>query len=68
MVNRRVETRRIAGGNGLLAKVALKPGRTAVAIVPAGHDSGNGTVAPTLGDGRTLTLTAGHHIGEAEEW
>ena len=68
MVNRRVETKRIEGGDGLLAKVALKPGRTAFAIVSAGYDSGNGTVALTLDDGRALTLTAGHHIEEAEEW
>ncbi len=68
MVNRRVETKRIEGGDGLLAKVALKPSRAAVAIVSAGYDSGNGTVALTLDDGRTLTLTAGHHIEEAEEW
>jgi hypothetical protein len=35
LVNRRVETRSIVGGDGLLDKVALKPGRAAVGLVSA---------------------------------
>jgi hypothetical protein len=68
LVNRRVETRRIEGGDGFLAKVALKPGRTAVGIVSAGYDPGTGRIALRLDDGRTLSLTAGRHIEEAAEW
>jgi len=48
--------------------VALKPSKTAVGIVSAGYDLASGTVALTLADGRTLSLTAGQHIEEAEEW
>ncbi len=68
LVNRRVETRRIAGGDGLLAKVALKPGKAAVGIVSAGYDPSSGRITLSLADGRTLLLTAGQHIEEAEEW
>ncbi len=68
LVNRRVETRRIEGGDGLLAKVALKPSKAAAGIVSAGYDPSKGKVALTLDDGRMLALTAGQHIEEAEEW
>ncbi len=68
LVNRRVEMRDIAGGDGFRAKVALKPSKTAVGIVSTGYDPVSGKVALTLEDGRTLSLTAGHHIEEAEEW
>ena len=68
LVNRRVETKRIVGGDGFLAKVALKPSKAAVGIVSAGYDPGSGRVALTLANGRTLSLTAGQHIEEAEEW
>ena len=68
LVNRRVETRRIESGDGLLAKVALKPGRAAAGIVSASYDPGSGKIALTLTDGRMLTLTAGQHIEEAKEW
>ena len=68
LVNRRIETRRIEGGDGLLAKVALKPSKVAAGIVSAGYDPSNGKVALTLDDGRMLALTAGQHIEEAEEW
>ncbi len=68
LVNRRVETRRIEGGDGVLAKVALKPASAAVGIVSAGYDPTRRKVTLTLGDGRTLSLTAGQHIEEAEEW
>ena len=68
LVNRRIETRRIEGGDGLLAKVALHPGKAAAGIVSAGYDPSNGKVALSLDDGRTLSLTAGQHIEEAEEW
>lgn len=68
LVNRRVETRRIDGGDGFLAKVALKPTKAAAAILSAGYDPGSGKVTLALDDGRTLLLTAGHHIEEAEEW
>ena len=68
LVNRRVETRRMEGGGGFLVKVALKPGKAAASIVSAGYDAGNGEIALTLDDGRTLALTAGQPIEEAEEW
>jgi hypothetical protein len=68
LVNRRVETRNIKGGDGCLAKVALKPSKAAVGIVSADYDPGSGEVALILDDGRTLSLTAGRHIEEAEEW
>ena len=68
LVNRRVETRRIEGGDGLLAKVALHPGKAAAGIVSAAYDPGNGKVGLTLDDGRMLALTAGRHIEEAKEW
>jgi hypothetical protein len=68
LVNRRVETRSIEGDDGVLARVALKPGRTATRIVSAGYDPGSGKIALTLEDGRTLSLTAGQHIEETEEW
>jgi len=48
--------------------VALKPSKTAVGIVSAGYEPASGKVALTLADGRTLSLTAGQHIEEAEEW
>lgn len=68
LVNRRVETRSIEGGDGVLARVMLKPSTTATRIVSAGYDPGSGKIALTLDDGRTLSLTAGQHIEEAEEW
>ena len=68
LVNRRIETRPITGGDGLLAKVALKPGKATAIIVAAGYDAASGKVALTLDDGRALSLTAGQHIEEAEEW
>ena len=48
--------------------VALKPSKAAVSIISAAYDPASGTVALTLEDGRTLKLTAGMHIEEAEEW
>ncbi len=68
LVNRRIETRSTEGGDGFLAKVALKPGKAAVGIVSAGYYPARGRVALTLEGGRTLSLTAGQHIEEAEEW
>ena len=68
LVNRRVETRRIEGGDGLLAKVALQPSKAAAGIVSAVYNPSNGKVGLTLDDDRTLALTAGRHIEEAEEW
>lgn len=68
LVNRRVEMRDIAGGDGFQAKVALKPSKTAVGIASASYDPVSCKVALTLEDGRTLSLTAGQHIEEAEEW
>ena len=62
------QMRRIEGGDGLLAKVALTPGKAAVGIVSADYDPSNGKIALTLDDGRTLALTAGRHIEEAGEW
>ncbi len=68
LVNRRVETRRIEEGDGVLAKVALKPGAAATSIVSAGYDPASGKVTLALDDGQTLLLTAGQHIEEAEGW
>jgi hypothetical protein len=68
LVNRRIETRSIKGGDGFLAKVALKPSKAATRIVSAGYDPSRGKIALILGDSRTLSLTAGQHIEEAEEW
>ncbi len=68
LVNRRVEMRSSEGGDGLPAKVALRPGKAAVGIVSAGYDPGRGKIALVLDDGRTLSLTAGQHIEEAKEW
>ncbi len=68
LVNRRIEMRPIEGGDGFLAKVALKPGKGAARIMAAGYDPGRGKVALTLDDGRVFSLTAGQHIEEAEEW
>ena len=68
LVNRCIETRLIAGGDGLLAKVALKPAKVTAIIVAAGYDAASGKVTLTLDDGRALSLTAGQHIEEAEEW
>jgi len=68
LVNRRVEMRRIAGGDGLVAKVALKPGKAAVSIVSACYNPSNSKVEMALADGLTLSLTAGLHIEEAAEW
>ena len=68
LVNRRVETRDAAGGEGFLAKVALRPGNVAVSIVSASYDPTSGKVALILDGGRALSLTAGRHIEEADEW
>ena len=68
LVNRRIETRPVADGDGFLAKVALKPGKATALIVAAGYDADGGKVALSLDDGRALSLTAGRHIEEAEEW
>ena len=68
LVNRRVETKRIEGGDGLLAKVALRPSEAAAGIVSAIYDPISGKVGLTLDNGRMLALTAGRHIEEAEEW
>ena len=68
LVNRRVETRNAVGRDGVLARVALRPGKAAVGIVSAGYDPASGKVALTLDGGRVLSLTAGWHIEEADEW
>ena len=65
---RQVETRLVEGGDGLLAKVALRPGKAAVGITSASYDPGRGRVTLVLDDGRSLSLAAGQHIEEAEEW
>jgi hypothetical protein len=52
----------------LLAKIALKPRAATASIVAAGYDTASGKVVLTLDDGRVLSLTAGQHIEEAEEW
>jgi hypothetical protein len=68
LVNRRVETRSIAGGDGFVAKIALSPGKSAVGVVSAAYSPGSRKVTLALADGRRLTLTPGRHIEEAEEW
>ena len=68
LVNRRVEPRGRTGGDGVVARVALKPGTAAIGIVSATYDPAGSRVTLTLGDGRVLQLTAGQHIEEAEEW
>ena len=45
-----------------------KLGKAAAGVVSAGYDAGNGEIALTHDDGRTLALTAGQPIEEAEEW
>ena len=68
LANSRVETRGIEGGEGVLARVALKPSKAPVGIASAGYDPTSGKVTLTLDHGRRLSLTAGRHIEEAEEW
>ncbi len=68
LVNRRVEMKDIADGDGFRARVALKPSKEAVGIVAAGYDPIGGKVELTLATGQMLLLTAGQHIEEAEEW
>ena len=68
LINRRIETRPIEGGDELLARIALKPPVTATEITAASYDPARGKVALILQDGRALSLTAGQHIEEAEEW
>jgi hypothetical protein len=68
LVNRRVETRGLEGGDGILARVVLKPGAASVRIVSAAYDPGRCKTTLVLDDGRVVALTAGRHIEEAEEW
>ena len=68
LINQRIETKPIKGGDGLLARVTLKPPAAATEITAASYDPARGKVALTLRDGRVLSLTAGQHIEEAEEW
>jgi hypothetical protein len=42
LINRRIETRPIAGGDGFLAKVALKPRAATASIVAAAYDAASG--------------------------
>ena len=68
LVNRRVETQPIENRDGLLARVTLNPTSAATDIVTASYDPASGKVALILRGGRALSLTAGQHIEEAEEW
>jgi hypothetical protein len=68
LVNRRVETRPVTGGDKVLAKVAVVPARTAIGITAAAYNPGSAKVTLNLADGSILSLTAGQHIEEAEEW
>jgi len=68
LVNQRIETMAIAGGDKILAKVALAPAPAAVGIVSAAYSQSSGRVTLQLADGRRLSLTAGQHIEEAKEW
>lgn len=69
LVNRRIETRpRREGADEILAKVAIAPGPNAIGITWAAYDPATAKVALALADGRQLTLAAGQHIEEADEW
>ena len=68
LVNRQVETKPIENRDGLLARVTLNPTNAATEIVTASYDPASGKVALILRGGRALSLTAGQHIEEAEEW
>jgi hypothetical protein len=59
LLNRRVETRAIVGGDRLLAKVALKPRAATASIVAAGYNTASEKVVLTLDDGGVLLLTVG---------
>jgi hypothetical protein len=63
-----VETRPVTGGDKVLAKVAVVPARTAIGITAAAYNPGSAKVTLNLADGSILSLTAGQHIEEAEEW
>jgi hypothetical protein len=66
LVNRRLEMR--DGPRGVQVRVALRPLATAIAIRSAGYDPPSQLVRLVLADERRLSLMAGEHIEEAEEW
>jgi len=66
LVNRRLEMR--DGSRGIQVRVALLSQPNAIAITSAGYDPPSQLVRLVLADGRRLSLVAGEHIEEAEEW
>jgi hypothetical protein len=66
LVNRRLEMRETA--LGVQVRVALQSAGNATPIRSAGYDPASGMVRIVLADGRRLSLEAGKHIEEAEEW
>ena len=66
LINRRLEMRE--GSRGIEVRVALRPAANAIAIRLVGYDPPTQLVQLELADGRRLSLVAGEHIEEAEEW
>jgi hypothetical protein len=56
------------GSQGIQVRVALRPAASALAIRLVGYDPPSQLVRLELADGRRLSLAAGEHIEEAEEW
>jgi hypothetical protein len=68
LVNRRLETKPAGNADKILVKVAIAPGPNAIGIISTAYDPVTAKVTLTLADGQHLTLTAGQHIEEADEW
>jgi hypothetical protein len=66
LVNRRLEMRE--GSRGVQVRVALRSSANAIAIRSASYDPPLQLVRLVLADERRLSLVAGEHIEEAEEW
>ena len=66
LVNRRLEVRE--GSRRIQVRVALRPAANAIAIRLVGYDPLSQLVRLELADGRRLSLVAGEHVEEAEEW
>jgi len=66
LVNRRMEMRE--GLRGVQVRVALRPPATSIAIRSASYDPLSQLVRLVLADEQRLSLVAGEHIEEAEEW
>ena len=66
LVNRRAEIR--MGPHGPDVRVSLHPPRNAVVITAAGYQPDAKIVHLLLENGQALSLAAGQHIEEAEQW